>query len=56
MAIKICFRLSLRLDTAYFAENWKLKTIKKIGYYSLMNLLCICLIALFMGHEQCKRR
>ena len=48
MAIKICFRLSLRLDTAYFAENWKLKTIKKVGNYSLMNLLCICLIALFM--------
>ena len=23
MAIKICFRLSLHLDTAYFAENWK---------------------------------
>ena len=30
---------------------------KKIfsGYYSLMKLLCICLITLF-GHEQCKRR
>ena len=23
MAIKICFWLSVRLGTAYFAENWK---------------------------------
>ena len=45
------------LDTVYFAENWKLKTIKKIflGYYSLMKILCICLNALFMSHEPCKR-
>ena len=46
--------IRVHLDTIYFAENWKLKTITKIffGYCSLIKLLCICLIALFMSHEQ----
>ena len=42
---------SVRLDTVYFAENNK----KKFGYCSLMKILCTCLDALFMFHEQCTR-
>ena len=36
----------------------KIENNKKLffGYYSLMKSLCICLIALLMSHEQCKRR
>ena len=35
----------------------KIENNKKIffSYYSLMKSLCICLIVLFMSHEQCKR-
>ena len=46
------------LDTAYFAENLLLKTIKKIIFGLLFTLqtLFIYLNALFMFHEQCKRR
>ena len=50
-------KLSVRLNTTYFAENWKLKKKKKkksFGYYSLMILLFIDLIALDLKIEKPK--
>ena len=49
------------LDTAYFAENWKLivKTIffkKKLDYCSLPQTLYIFLNALFMQEELVKKK
>ena len=50
------FTLWVCLDITYFAENLKLKieNNKKITVH--MWVLFICLFALFMSHEHCKRR
>ena len=45
--------LRVHLYTVYFAKNNK-KKIKKLLF--TRGLLFICLNALFMSHEQCKRR
>ena len=51
-------KFMMYLDTAYFAENLLLKTIKKIifGLLFTPQTLFIYLNALFMSHEQYKRR
>ena len=53
------FSVSMYLDTIYFTKDWKLKieNNKKINfdYCSQKKILFICLLALIMSHEHCKR-